>query len=126
MPCYRILVVDDSKLVHELVRYALSTVAGWSVVCGESGAQALQIVDAALPDAILLDVEMPGMDGPATAAELRRRGAVARTPIVFMTAHDDPAERARLDACDVSGVVAKPFDAEQLADDLCGMLGWAR
>jgi len=126
MPQHRILAVDDSKVVHELVRYALETVAGWEVVAAESGAAALALDQTGRFDAILLDVEMPEMDGPATAAALRARDPSHGTPIVFLTGHDDPAEQARLQASGVAGVVAKPFDSTQLADQLAELLGWAR
>src|SRR6478735_4938296 len=71
MPRYRILVVDDSKLVHELVRMALETQAGWEIRCAASGSEALALAAAEPPDAVLLDVEMPELDGPATLAALR-------------------------------------------------------
>jgi CheY-like chemotaxis protein len=126
MPQHRILAVDDSKVVHELVRYALETVAGWEVVSATSGAAALALDRAEPFDAILLDVEMPDMDGPATAAALHARDPSPGTPIVFLTAHDDPAEQARLLTSGVMGLVAKPFDAARLADQLSALLGWAR
>src|SRR5215218_8550070 len=89
MPRYRILVVDDSKLVHELARMALEQQAGWEIQCAASGPEAIALAAAEPPDAILLDVEMPEMDGPATVAALRAEPGTAQTPIVFLTAHDD-------------------------------------
>jgi CheY-like chemotaxis protein len=126
MPRYRILVVDDSKLVHELARMALEQQAGWEIRCAASGAEAVALATAAPPDAILLDVEMPEMDGPATVAALRAEPATAQTPVVFLTAHDDPHELARLRALDVAGVLAKPFDVGTLGDQLAEVLGWPR
>jgi two-component system OmpR family response regulator len=124
MSLHRILVVDDSPIVHELARAALE-LAGWSADCTESGAEAVALDAVERPDAILLDVEMPGMDGPATLAALRTRPG-ARTPVVFLTGHDDPAQRARLAALDVDGVLGKPFDVTGLAGDLAVLLGWDR
>lgn len=126
MPHCRILVVDDSKLVHELARMALEAQAGWEIRCAASGAEAVAMARAEPPHAVLLDVEMPAMDGPATVAALRADPVTAQTPVVFLTAHDDPAELARLRALAVAGVLAKPFDVDTLAGELADMLGWER
>lgn len=126
MPRYRILVVDDSKLVHELARMALEGRDGWEVRCTASGTEAVALAAAERPDAILLDVEMPELDGPATVAALRAEPTAAQTPVVFLTAHDDPDELARLHALDVAGVLAKPFDVNTLGDQLADLLGWTR
>jgi CheY-like chemotaxis protein len=126
MPPCRILVVDDSKLVHELARMGLEAHAGWAVRCAFSGREALALAAAERPDAILLDVEMPGLDGPATVAALRAESACAQVPVVFLTAHDAPDELARLRGLGVAGVLAKPFEVDALADQLAGVLGWVR
>jgi CheY-like chemotaxis protein len=126
MPDCRILVVDDSKLVHELARIALEGQAGWQIRCAASGAEAVALAVAERPDAILLDVEMPEMDGPETVAALRAEPITAQTPIVFLTAHDDPDELARLRALDVAGVLSKPFDVGSLGDELAALLRWGR
>jgi CheY-like chemotaxis protein len=127
MPGYRILVVDDSRLVHDLVRIAFEARPGWTLLHADSGAEALARVNSGQPDALLLDVEMPDLDGPATLAALRAAGgAAAATPVVFLTGHDEPSERARLEALEPAGVIGKPFELEQLADQLAGLLGWTR
>jgi CheY-like chemotaxis protein len=126
MPRYRILVVDDSKLVHELARLALEAHAGWEVRCTASGAEAVALAAAEPPDAILLDVEMPGLDGPETVSALRAEPVCADLPVVFLTAHDDPDELARLRALDVAGVLPKPFDVDALGSQLADLLGWQR
>ncbi|MFL5817376.1 MAG: response regulator [Conexibacter sp.] len=124
MPRYRILVVDDSKLVQELARMALETHDGWEVRCTASGAEAVALAVAEPPDAVLLDVEMPELDGPATVAALRAEPVSAQTPIVFLTAHDDPDELTRLRALGVAGVLPKPFDVSTLGAQLADLLGW--
>jgi CheY-like chemotaxis protein len=126
MPLCRILVIDDSKLVHELARMALETQAGWQIRCAASGREAVAMARVESPDAVLLDVEMPEMDGPATVAALRANPLTAHTPVVFLTAHDDPAELERLRALAVTGVLAKPFDVSTLAGELADLLGWQR
>jgi len=105
---------------------ALEGHAGWEVRCAASGAEAVALAAAESPDAILLDVEMPQLDGPATVAALRADPAAADTPIVFLTAHDDPDELARLRTLDVAGALAKPFAIDALAGELADLLGWPR
>jgi CheY-like chemotaxis protein len=126
MSPYRILVVDDSELVQELARIALADEAGWDVHCVASGSAAVREAASLRPDAVLLDVEMPEMDGRETVAALRGQEATEQTPVLFLTGHDDPAERARLAALDVAGVLSKPFDVTELAGQVAGVLGWPR
>jgi CheY-like chemotaxis protein len=118
----RVLVVDDSPLVHMLVRVALETGAGWDVVSAESGAQALEHCATSRFDAALIDVEMPDMDGPQTVRALD--DASVDLPKLFLTAHEDEAELARLRELGVAGIVAKPFDAATLASTIADRLGW--
>lgn len=106
---------------------ALEARENWEIRCAASGAEAVALATAEPPDAIVLDVEMPAMDGPATVAALRAEPLTARTPVVFLTAHDDPEALARLRALDgVAGVIAKPFDVATLGDELADLLGWTR
>jgi CheY-like chemotaxis protein len=112
--------------VHELARMALEGHAGWEVRCTASGAEAVALAAAERPDAILRDVVMPQLDGPATVRALRADPAAADVPVVFLTAHDDPDELARLRALGVAGVLAKPFALDALADQLADTLGWTR
>jgi CheY-like chemotaxis protein len=74
--------------------------------------------DGVLPDLILLDVMMPGMDGPATLAELRKLPATAATPVIFMTAKVQTAEVAYYKSIGAIGVIAKPFDPMLLAQQV--------
>ena len=118
----RILLVDDSPLVHMLVRVALETGAGWEIVSAASGAEALDLCAASRFDAALVDVEMPGMDGPETVRALDASGA--RVPTLFLTGHDDEAQLERLRSLGVAGIVPKPFDAATLAATVAEHLGW--
>lgn len=120
-----ILVVDDSPLVLELARLALES-AGWRAECHESGTRALSDRATETPDAVLLDVEMPDMDGPATLAGLRADPALHAVPVVFLTGHQDQSKLDQLASHDVRGVLAKPFDVDRLPLDLADVLGWDR
>lgn len=120
----RILVVDDSGLVRQLAQMALDTIGGWEVLCAESGSEALELADSEQPEAILLDVVMPGMDGFATLAALRAGPTTARIPVILVTAKDKPADRAHSESLGAAGMIAKPFAVHELADQVAAILGW--
>jgi two-component system, OmpR family, response regulator len=115
MSALTILVIDDDPDIRRMAALSLSRIGGFKVELASGGEQALEMVAREAPDAILLDVSMPGMDGPATLAALRRLPLVARVPVVFFTATSSPAESERLLSLGVAGVVAKPFDVGSLS-----------
>jgi CheY-like chemotaxis protein len=120
----RILIVDDEDDIREVAQMSLEMVAGWEVIPARSGDEGVRLAAEHRPDAILLDVMMPGMDGPATAALLRDRPETAAIPVILLTAKVQPADRRRLEALGVAGVLAKPFDPMELANQVSAVLGW--
>lgn len=119
----RILCVEDEPDIQTVVRIALESVGRFELlVCG-SGQEALAAGPSFAPDLILLDVMMPGMDGPATLTALRGVPALKETPIVFMTAKVQAHEVARYRQMGAVDVIAKPFDPMTLSDALRGI--WA-
>lgn len=111
----RILYVEDEPDIQMVARIALETVGGFKLlVCG-SGQDAVAAAPAFTPDLILLDVMMPGLDGPATLAALRRLPGLEETPVVFMTAKVQANEVARYRQLGALDVIAKPFDPMTLA-----------
>ncbi|HEV7196673.1 MAG TPA: response regulator [Pedococcus sp.] len=121
----RILVVDDDELILEVAQMSLEVVGGWSVVTATDGQQGLDVARAELPDAIVMDVMMPGMDGPTAALALRADPATAGIPIVLLTAKVQAADRAAFAELPVRGVLGKPFDPMLLPAELSTMLGWS-
>jgi len=123
-PLSRILLVEDDPDIQKVARMALEAVGGYSVrVCG-SGPEALAALAGNAPfapDLVLLDVMMPGMDGPATLAALRRIPGAERLPAVFMTARVQTDEVARYRALGAVDVIAKPFDPMRLAQTVAGI-----
>jgi CheY-like chemotaxis protein len=111
----RILCVEDEPDIQAVARLALELVGGFTVqVCG-TGEEALTVVPRFKPDLILLDVMMPGMDGPAFLAHLRQQPEMDTIPVIFMTARVQPAEIARFTNLGALDVIAKPFDPLALA-----------
>ncbi|MEN3362894.1 MAG: hypothetical protein V7606_168 [Burkholderiales bacterium] len=119
-----ILYVEDDQDIQTVARLALEAVGGFSVTICSSGREALAAVNAGFtPDLILLDVMMPGMDGPTTLVALRRLAQTAGTPAVFMTAKVQGRETAHYKSLGAVGVIAKPFDPMQLAEQVRAL--WA-
>ncbi|KRF26613.1 hypothetical protein ASG95_04025 [Phycicoccus sp. Soil803] len=104
---------------------SLEMVGGWSVTTAADGQEALDRARAEQPDAIVMDVMMPRMDGPTTAIALRQDPATAGIPIVLLTASVLAAERAALAELPVVGVLSKPFDPMLLPAELSAVLGWS-
>jgi CheY-like chemotaxis protein len=123
-PVRTILLVDDDELILEIGLASLHLVGGLDVLTTTSGSEALEVARAAHPDAILLDVMMPGLDGPATLARLKAAPATAAIPVVFLTAKARPAEQRRWANYDVVGVLTKPFDPMLLSGQVAEVLGW--
>jgi two-component system response regulator MprA len=107
----RILVVDDDRAVREALRRVL-TLAGYEAQTAEGGEQALELVVQSVPDAVVLDVGMPEMDGLEVCRRLRRLGN--RVPILMLTARDAVSDR--IDGLDVGAddYMLKPFDVDEL------------
>ena len=106
----KILYVEDEPDIQMIARVALENVGGFELCVCSSGAEAVEKAAAFNPDLFLLDVMMPGMDGPSTLAELRKIPALANTPVMFMTAKVQPQEVEFLKSLNVADVIAKPFD----------------
>lgn len=119
-----ILVVDDEPDIRELARISMERVGGHHVLVARSGAEAVTLAADHRPDAVVMDVQMPGMDGPATLAELRKSHTLAELPVVFLTASVMESQVAALEALEVSGVLAKPFDPMTLPAQVAQLVGW--
>lgn len=119
----RIFYVEDELDIQAVAKLALEAIGGFTVQVVSSGQEALEKAPAFTPDLILLDVMMPGMDGPTTLKVLRGIPALAQTPIIFMTAKVQPQEVAAYKAMGAVDVIAKPFDPMALAGTVKQM--WA-
>jgi CheY-like chemotaxis protein len=121
----RILIIDDEDDIREVAGLSLETVAGWEVVLASSGAQGIARAIEHQPDAILLDVMMPGMDGPATFRELRNNPATAHIPVMLLTAKVQSTDQRRFADLGVEAVLFKPFDPLTLPTQIADVLGWS-
>lgn len=121
MAARRILIIDDEADIRELALISLEMVGGWAGLAAETGEAGLAIAAAERPDAILLDMSMPGMDGPATLAALRAEAATRDIPVLLLTAK---AAGKDMDALNPAAVLAKPFDPMTLPTQISQALGW--
>ncbi len=114
----KLIYVEDEPDLRIIAQLALESVGGFEVMIFEFGGDAVREAPAFGPDMILLDVMMPGMDGPATMAALRAVPELADVPIAFLTAKVMPSEVEHLKSLGAAAVIAKPFDPMTLADQV--------
>ncbi|MEM9454449.1 MAG: response regulator [Myxococcota bacterium] len=114
----KVLLVDDDKDIRVIGQMSLADVGGMETVLAGSGEEALAVAAAEQPDVIMLDVMMPGMDGPTTFRRLREEPATASIPVVFMTAKIQRHEVQRYLDLGAIGVIGKPFDPMELPAEL--------
>lgn len=122
-PLARILYVEDEPDIRAVAQMALEAVGGFTVIACASGSEALAAAPTAQADLLLLDVMMPGMDGPSTLKALRDMPATAGTPVIFMTAKVQAAEVAQYRELGAIDVIHKPFDPMELSAQINGI--WA-
>jgi CheY-like chemotaxis protein len=114
----KVLIIDDEDGIRRVARLSPARIGGLEVVEAASGADGVRKAAEEQPDAILLDVMMPAMDGPQTLAALRAQEATASIPVVFLTAKAMASELAHLKALGAVGILTKPFDPMTLPAQL--------
>lgn len=120
----RLLLVDDEDAIRTIASISLERIGGWTVISAPSGQAALETAQDDGPfDAVLMDVMMPDLDGPATLERLRDGALPDHVPVVFLTAKVGEAECERLLSLGAAGVIAKPFDPMTLPAQLRQILG---
>ncbi|HSY49106.1 MAG TPA: response regulator [Thermoanaerobaculia bacterium] len=123
MPHERILVIDDEEDIREVTSLTLEE-AGFEVLTASSGREGIERAIAEQPDAILLDVMMPEMDGPATLLKLQQTETTRAIPVLFLTAKIQPADKRTLSSLGAVAILSKPFDPDRLGGDINHALGW--
>jgi CheY-like chemotaxis protein len=113
-----VLYVDDEPDIREVVELSLSLANDLHVHTCDSGLAALSCMPELQPDLVLLDVMMPGLDGPATLQRMQNDARLAHIPVIFMTAKAMPQEIARFRALGAVAVIAKPFDPMRLSEQV--------
>lgn len=124
MPSKRVLVVDDEADIREVIQMCLELVEGWDVLLAASGDEGLMSAQSEQPDAVLLDVMMPEMDGVATFKQLQANRETRQIPVLLLTAKVQPTDRQRFAELGVAGVITKPFDPLTLTAQIKALLQW--
>jgi len=120
----RLLVIDDEDDIREVATLSLELTEGWTVMTANGGSAGTALALSMEPDAILLDVMMPDMDGPSTLRALQEQGATRSIPVIFLTAKVQAADRQRYMQLGVRGIIPKPFDPLTLGQQIKEVLAW--
>jgi two-component system OmpR family response regulator len=118
----KVLLVDDEPHLRRIGELSLKGVGKWTVVLASNGPEAIATAEREKPDLILLDVMMPGMDGPATLQQLKAVETTAQIPVIFMTAKVQKHEVDKYLAGGAVGVIPKPFDPMGLPSQIMQIL----
>jgi CheY-like chemotaxis protein len=120
----RILIIDDEDDIREVAALSLEATAGWEIIAANSGAAGIKAAAEQKPDAILMDVMMPGMDGPTTFRQMQQNPNISGIPVLLLTAKVQGVDQRRFADLGVAGVLFKPFDPMTLAQQISHALGW--
>ncbi len=120
----KILVIDDDDGVRAIVQISLETLTNWQVLTAASGKEGLSEAIDSQPDAILLDVMMPELDGPKTFQLLRANAKTEKIPTILLTAKAKISEQQRFIDLGVTGLIIKPFQPINLVQQLQDLLHW--
>ncbi|MGJ3253347.1 MAG: response regulator [Elainellaceae cyanobacterium] len=121
----QILVIDDEEGIQEVIQICLEEIAGWRAVSAYSGHSGVNLAQRHLPDAILLDISMPDLNGSEVFQILQENPKTLNIPVILLTANfqqhdaDQFSQFGRL-----AGVIVKPFDPFALATHISELLGW--
>lgn len=119
-----VLVIDDDDGIREIIQICLEAIAGWQVITASSGNEGLNIANSQKPDAILLDVMMPYVDGIATFQKLQTNQETSNIPTILLTAKAKISEQKQYQNIGVAGVIIKPFEPYDLVAKIKTMLHW--
>ncbi|MCP2728714.1 response regulator [Limnofasciculus baicalensis] len=124
MATKRVLVIDDEEAIQEVIQGCLEDVGEWETLLAGSGSEGIRLATDEAPDAILLDVSMPEIDGVETFRKLQDHPITKNIPVILLTAKVQPADRIRFAELGIAGVIAKPFNPMTLVELVAEILGW--
>ena len=119
-----ILLIDDEETIQEVVQLGIEIEFGWQVSLASSGSEGIALAQGQQPDAILLDVMMPDMDGMSTLLKLKANPKTQSIPVIFLTAKLQAMDKTHFQQIGVAGVITKPFNSMTLASRIARMLEW--
>ncbi|MBW4688815.1 MAG: response regulator [Komarekiella atlantica HA4396-MV6] len=123
MKTQKILVIDDEDDIRQLIQTCLEIMGGWKVLTATSGNQGLLLAQSSQPDAILLDVMMPDMDGLTTFQQLQANQKTKHIPVILLTARGRATDQRLFTQLGVRDIISKPFNPQKLAIQVAAALG---
>jgi len=120
----RVLIIDDEDDIREVASLSLEATRDWEILTASNGKMGIEVAAEQKPDAILMDVMMPEMDGPTTFKHLQLNPDTAGIPVVLLTAKVQGVDQRRFAGLGVAGILFKPFDPLTLAAQLANAVGW--
>ncbi|MDZ7961051.1 MAG: response regulator [Aulosira sp. DedQUE10] len=120
----RILVIDDEKNLCTVIKACLENIGRWQVLVAQSGTEGLAVAKSEHPDAILLDVIMPDMDGMSIFHSLQDNLTTHEIPVILLTAKVLKVDLNEFSQLAIAGVISKPFDPLRLSEIVAKTLGW--
>lgn len=125
MTTRRVLIIDDEERIREVLRTCFVKLAKWDVIVADCGSAGIAKAEAEQPDAILLDVSMPEMDGRATLQKLKDNSSTRAIPVIFLTAKVQPTDKAEYAQLGVAGLITKPFNPVTISQQVAEILHWS-
>lgn len=122
MTTKQILVIDDEDDIRKLIQTCLEIMGGWEVLTAKSGSEGLLVAESVNPDAILLDVMMPEMDGTDTFKKLQANPATKHIPVILLTAKGRTTNQRLFTEMGIKGIINKPFNSQKLAAQVAAAL----
>lgn len=117
----KILLIEDNELNRYLATFLLEK-KGYAVTCATDGPQGISMARELVPDLILLDIQLPSMDGYAVAKSLRAEGVLDKTPIVAVTSYAMPGDREKALEAGCNGYIEKPINPDSFVEEIRGFL----
>ena len=120
-----VLVVDDDDDIRELAQLSLQSVKGWNVLEADGGSAAIEMAREHHPDAVLLDLMMPDMDGLTTFELLQSDERTRDIPVILFAAKGRVGERQPWDDYAIRGMIPKPYNPMTLGQQVSEILEWS-
>ncbi|KOP26969.1 chemotaxis protein CheY [Hapalosiphon sp. MRB220] len=124
MSAKSILLIDDEKHLSTVIQACLEKLGGWIVLKASSGSEGLRKANTEQPDAILLDIMMPDIDGVTLLQKLQESPTTQSIPVILLTAKVQKNNYKQYSQLPIIGVIAKPFDPLTLAEQVAKALKW--
>ncbi|MTJ55137.1 response regulator [Anabaena sp. UHCC 0253] len=126
MKSKKVLIIDDEEDIREVAQISLEIMAGLEVIVARTSREGIQKAETEQPDAILLDVMLPDMDGLITFEQLQSNPQTKHIPVILLTAKVQPSDQRRFATIGIKAVITKPFKPAQLAEQLLVALNWSK